>query len=430
MSKPTKVIQSNFCKSLRQIAKELDKDPSLVTRAEFFEHDFLSIPEWDIRKLGGFAAMKNMYFPPTDINLAEKQGSSLIRSHRSKLEKEYGNRAFIQDELISGIAELLTKHPVRMHSPVKGKSKKSIKAKTRTILAHLSDTHYGTNIDSKELGGLNHYNWTIAARRTALFMEQIANYKLQYRNETDLVLVVNGDLIGGLIHNQEFVVDLWTLQFAGTVDIMTQAISYLATKFSKVTVEWTTGNHGRVMHKADKGRATTQKWDSFETTIGLAVKLAIERTHKNVKINIPTTPYNIINVQGHLIFATHGDTVFSTGNVGSSINMRSINTQIAKLNSSELGGSGKKFAAVMAGHVHTPMVQLTESGCMLIVNGCLSGTDGYAQSLGIFESNPTQQIIEVTQDYVVGDMRFIQVKSGDKETKYDEIIKPFKGSLE
>jgi hypothetical protein len=64
---------------------------------------------------------------------------------------------------------------------------------------------------------------------------------------------------------------------------------------------------------------------------------------------------------------------------------------------------------------------------MLGVNGCLSGLDPYAVSIGIFDSNPTQQIFEVTEKHAVGDVRFIQVKSADKDAALDKIIKPFKG---
>jgi hypothetical protein len=420
-------VQKLFCKSLKKTAKLLKKEPSEVSKIEFYANDEEDVTDWAIRKFGSFAALKDLYFP-SQVDATVKQGSKIVRNFRKKLEKEYGQRDFIQDEILGTLKEVLEKNPIKMHKPIKSSSKKKVK-KSRTIVAHISDTHFGTNIDTKELGGVNEYNWTIASRRMALFSEQIAKYKRHYRNETDLVLVVNGDLIGGLIHNQEWAVDLWTIQFAGAVDIMVQAISYLANNFSKVVIEWGTGNHGRLVSKADKGRASAQKWDSLESTIGLAVKLIIEKTCKNVKINIPMTPYNIFEVQGHMLFSTHGDTVFSTGNVGSSLNMKSINTQIAKLNASELGGD-RKFAAVMCGHVHTPLATLTESGAMMIINGTLSGTDSFAQSIGIFRNNPTQQLFEVTEAHAVGDMRFIQVGTADKETRFDEIIKPFKGFLE
>jgi hypothetical protein len=64
---------------------------------------------------------------------------------------------------------------------------------------------------------------------------------------------------------------------------------------------------------------------------------------------------------------------------------------------------------------------------MLIINGCLSGLDPYANSIGIFDSNPTQQIFEVTPKHAVGDIRLIQVKSADTNEALDKIIQTFKG---
>jgi hypothetical protein len=136
------------------------------------------------------------------------------------------------------------------------------------------------------------------------------------------------------------------------------------------------------------------------------------------------SPFAIIEAHGHLFFQTHGDTIINVGNPGNSLNMRSINNQINKLNVSEIGGV-KKFAGILVGHVHTPTVQLMENGCMLIINGCLSGLDPYANSISIFESHPTQQLFEITESHAVGDIRLIQVKSADSNAELDKIITPF-----
>jgi predicted phosphodiesterase len=424
-----KQFQEKFRRLLKGAADELGIDPSEVSKAQFSRYAEDQIKEWDMRIHGGFNSLKDLYFP-VPVEAASKHGVQLLRKHKNKLEKEYGTRDFIQTEIVNNIKELLEKNPIRMHKPLKKVNNKKKKKKIdRTIIAHLSDTHYGANIDEKEMSGVNKFDWTIASRRTALFFEQVCKYKPQYRENTDLVLVINGDLIAGLIHNTDHFVDVWSLQFLGAVDILVQGISYLANNFSKVRVECTTGNHGRIPFP-DSGRATTTKWNSFESTIYHTVRYALESKHKNVSFHIPASPFNIIDVQGHKFFATHSDTVFSTGNVGSSMNMKSLNTQIAKLNASQLGGTGTKFAGVLCGHVHVPTIQLTESGCMLIVNGTLSGTDPFAQSIGIFENHPTQQLIEVTSKFAVGDIRFIQLQEADNDSKYDEIIKPFRGTFE
>jgi hypothetical protein len=224
-----------------------------------------------------------------------------------------------------------------------------------------------------------------------------------------------------MIHNTEWFVDLLTTQFAGTLSVLTQGISYLASNFKNVRVVMTPGNHGRSMHKADKGRGTTHKYDSYETQIFIAVREVLKAKCPNVTVEVPDSPFAIFEAQGHSYFVTHSDTVINVGNPGAALNMRAINNQINKLNASKLN-NGKKFAGVICGHIHVPTVQLMEAGCMLILNGCLSGLDPYALSIGIFDSNPTQQLFEATKKHAVGDMRFIQVKSADDNKELDKII--------
>lgn len=422
-----KQINKLFIDSVKKVAKAVGKEPHEVEKSEFIANDPNAISEWNIRKLGGFENLKKMYFTPPTDGLDVKYGARLVSAHRSKLEKQYGTDLFIKDEILKALSDGLKNNPIHMHPPVK-RVKKGAKKKNRTILAHLSDTHYGATIVGSELGGVNHFNWEIAARRTALFVDQIVNYKPHYRKDTKLILCINGDIIAGMIHNQEWFADLLTIQFTGTLDILSQAVSYLANNFAEVQVECNSGNHGRAMHKSSKDRAATHKWDSYESMIYLALKSVVEAKHKNVKVNVPRTPFNIIEANGHLIFMTHGDTVIDVGNPGKALAMGAINTQIAKLNASELGGKAK-FAVVLVGHVHTPTVQLTESGCMLVINGCLSGLDPFAQSIGIFESHPTQQLFEITEKHAVGDIRLIQVKDADKDASLDKIIKPFDPKL-
>jgi UDP-2,3-diacylglucosamine pyrophosphatase LpxH len=424
-AKKPKEIVKLFLSSMKKIAKQLDKPAEDITAAQFWANDPNDIPEWEVRRVGGFKNLKDLYFPKSEEDLVVKKTAELVSSHRKKIENQLGTRAMLNKEFAESFQETVSKIDFKIHKPVKD-TKIIKKPSARTLVAHMSDTHFGCNVDSAEMGGLNRYDWTIASRRAALFAEQIVKYKPHYRKETDLVLVINGDIIAGMIHNQEWFVDLLTTQFAGTLSILTQMISYLAQNFRNVKVVFQPGNHGRSMHKASTERGTTHKWDSYETQIYIAIREVCKAKLPNVTVDIPVSPFAIFEAQGHNFFVTHGDTVINVGNPGKAINIGSINNQVNKLNASHLGGN-KKFAGVIIGHVHTPTLQLMESGCMLIINGCLSGLDPYANSIGIFDSNPTQQIFEVTEKHAVGDVRFIQVKDADNNTALDNIIEPFKG---
>jgi len=426
-----KRVAKAFARALGTVARALDKHESAVTKAEFFaNHDGVEPTEWEIRKSGGYTSLRNMLFPPDESNLEIRYGSKLVSQHIAKVEREHGRAMFYERELFSAVKEALKDHPLVIHPPLPKPA--ASKARTsRSLVGKLSDLHFGANISKGEMHGLNEFNWTIAARRLAFFMEQLVLYKRDKRKDTDLVLQLNGDIIAGLIHNQEWFVDLLTTQFVGALHLLAQAISYVARHFAKVRVVCTVGNHGRNNAKSEKGRATTNKWDAFESMLYFALQAVLAEKHHNVEFLIPEAPFALYKVQGHWVFQTHGDTVINVGNPGKSLNMGSIADQINRVSSSELIPANEKVEIVTVGHVHTATAQLLESGCMLMINGCLSGTDPFAQSIGIHASNPTQIMFESTKRHAVGDIRLVQLKGADHEARLDRIVaarpSPFPG---
>ena len=306
------------------------------------------------------------------------------------------------------------------HKPlVKKTTSKNINA--RTILAHLSDTHFGALVDKNELDSINEYNYLIACRRVAHFCKNIALYKTDKRKETDLCLVINGDLLAGIIHSREWGVELMSRQFIISLSILIQAISYLSLHFKKVTIHTSSGNHDRMIHKGSTDRATIHKWDSYATMVFFSLKEKF-KDYKNITINIPKTPYISFKVQDHKVFATHCDTVVNLGNTSKTLPIDSIANQINKINNSDLIEK-EKFNIFMFAHVHSILSTITNNGEYVFINGSVMGSDSFSQSIGIFSSNPCQQFVEVTKSHV-GDMRFVSLKEADNDTSLDKIIKP------
>jgi predicted phosphodiesterase len=411
-----------FQKELNRVAKDLEKAPGAVTAIEFKANSEMA--EWELRKLGGFKALVGLLHPESQVAGVGAVATSAKGAFLKKAIKKQVNDEFLKMEFLDAFKEEIRNQPIKVHPPSKQKIKSG--NKSRTTVVHISDTHFGANIEASEMNQVNEFNWVVASRRMALMAEQTVGYKPQYRADTELVIVINGDIIAGVIHNQEWFADLLAKQTAGTIKILTQFISYTARYFGKVRVVMTSGNHGRAMHKGSKDRGTTHKWDSYETMIYLGVKYAVEAKCKNVSCEIPETPYAIVQIQGHNFFITHGDTVINAGNPGSSLNMKSLNTQIMKLISS----FKMPFAGVMLGHTHVSTVQTLDSSTKLLVNGTLSGADPYCQSIGIFSNNPEQTLFEVTKDHAVGDIRFIELTDADDRSELDKIIEPLKGNLE
>ena len=358
-----------------------------------------------------------------DVLIKNLKTTATAKMAVSKLRKE--NKVIIEESLtaeqfLSELNEINRACPIKMHKMVKHKRGKKSQ---RTLFAHISDTHIGCNIDKSEMGGLNEYNPTIAARRFALLFQSIAEYKVDHRDETELVIALNDDIFAGVIHSQESV-DPMSTQFAGGLRIFSQGISYLARHFKKVRVVCITGNHDRYIHKDNKGRQTEQKWDSFATNLYVALREKFD-SYKNVHFEIPETPYALIEIHGHTYFITHGDTVITVGNPGKTLNIESITKQVNNF----MAGLGIKIDVVVVGHVHKAVFLTLDNGVDLAINGTLSGTDGFAQSIGILSNNPCQSTFEITPKYKLGDMRFVRLQEADDKKELEKIVEPLLGKF-
>lgn len=293
----------------------------------------------------------------------------------------------------------------------------------RKVNLMLSDLHFGARLDGAELPV--EFNARTEARRLAkVIMETIA-YKPHYREQTELNLLVNGDIIEGLLQHDEADGDPLTDQFVAITYALVQAITLLATHYPSVNVYWQTGNHGRNKLR-HPGRATTSKWDSFETMIGKSVELACSSL-RNVRWEIPRAPYCAVPLFESHMLLTHGDTVINVGNPGATLPINKIEQQMSKINATRV--YGHQFDVFAVGHVHLGVNVLLPSG-HLIINPPLVPSNGFALSLG-YVSACGQYLWESIEGYPVGDTRLIRVgKSEDEDPKLERIIKPARFSYD
>jgi predicted phosphodiesterase len=349
-----------------------------------------------------------------DAFRARKQKSVAAKDNKILVENQIKQEDFLEE-----FSQILKKNKPILYKPVKLSGKKPAK---RAVVMHLSDMHFQAQIESEEMGGLNQYGSVEEARRLAFFTKEVADYKRSYRSETELVMVINGDILQGVIHEMESTPAI-TTQVCATMHLLGQSVSYLASQFQKVRVVCTVGNHERMMHKSNKGRQTRQKWDNYSTIVYAGIKQSMA-LHKNVEFIIPESPYAYIDVLGHKFFITHSDTVLNIGYPG-----RSVDIQKAKNAINDLKEGIGDIDVVLVGHVHVDCKNILPNGTVLMSNGSMSGIDEFALSLGITGNNPTQQIFEVTPEHSVGDMRSVKLAVADKNKELDKIIKPFSGKF-
>lgn len=413
-------VVTDIIAEVKRISTKLGIEPVELSKVKFLINSEPPMNPRQLERAGGYKNIVLDYFGKDDQrDLAVLYGSTAKRRYLSKLERIVGSSEYLYKHLSKIVCAELNQFKFPIPARVK---KPHLKTDGREIIAFVSDTHFGIEIDDDELGGVNKYNWTIAARRMGLFAMQVATFKKEVRHETStLRLCLGGDLAQGLIHLSDSGTDLITHQVIGTVHILYQFISYLRHFFKEIKVECTTDNHLRMVHKGPN-RASAQKYDSYATMIHHALAMGFKHC-PDVNFNIPLTPYTTFNILGNNFYMTHGDTIINVGYPGRRINTEGIANAANRLNASLKDKN--EYRVIMVGHVHTPVFITLDNGTELVINGTGSGVDPYAQSIGIFESHPAQVIFESTPSFPVGDQRKVFLKKADNDASYEEIIKPY-----
>ena len=299
----------------------------------------------------------------------------------------------------------------RLHSPHK-----------RIVNILLSDLHFGSHLDPEECPV--EYNTVQESRRLGRVALQVADYKRQYRKETKLVVHLLGDIIQGQLHDPRDG-DPLSIQFTAAVHYLTQLVMFWSSQYPNIEVYCTPGNHGRNLSR-HPDRAIQQKFDSIETMVYTAVRMAVLNSGvKNCKFIIPKTPYYTVQLFNSKLFGTHGDTVLKPGYPGRAINVSNLEKQVYKWNAAK--NIGGPFDIFVCGHVHFASITSLPGNVSMITNGALVPPDAFSLSIGSPDNTCGQYMFESVEGHAIGDQRFIVVDSADSEPKYNDIIKPFVG---
>lgn len=411
-------VKKVFLNVLSEASSLYGREIHEVPPIEFWSVCNGRLSEWDLRKLGGFSKLKQILAP---YRPSQEEMSEAIQKGEESKDKRAAKNAVLNGIRLTDFekfAEKVFKGRVRGSSyrPKKGKKQKT----TRILNAVISDIHIGSDVRKAETGVLN-YGKKEEARRLAAVVQQIAEYKREHRDSTELELVLLGDLIQGQLHDARDGAPA-AEQWCRCVHLLSQAIGYLATQFKVVRVRCNTGNHGRTKSRHME-RATHQKWDSEEFKIFYALKVALAQM-KNVQFYMPLTPYGIYENFGAKILYTHGDTVIKPGYPGNSINVKGLEMQINKINASL--PDKDEIKVVIVGHVHIGSYTELPNGTAILTNGALVPVDEYSVSLGSLESSAGQFMFESVEGYPVGDIRYIRVnRSTDQDETLEKIIAPW-----
>jgi UDP-2,3-diacylglucosamine pyrophosphatase LpxH len=284
----------------------------------------------------------------------------------------------------------------------------------------LSDLHIGASLSPDD--NPEAYAWTEAARRLAYVVEQAATYKSRYRDSTKLHVYLAGDLFEGFLEHDR--ADGFPLaeQFTASLRYLAQSIGYLASAYGRVELYLVPGNHGRNKLRHE-GRATTQKWDSYETMLGVSLRAACSAL-ANVTFHLTRAPAVVVPLFDHAALVTHGDTHVKIGDPDT-------RGALYEAESNRINGTleyGRRLDLFCVGHFHKGRM-LRTPGAAWLVNGALVPPNGHARTSG-YRTAAGQWLWESTARYPLGDARFVEVGAEqDADATLDAIVTPFDGVL-
>jgi predicted phosphodiesterase len=385
-----------------------------------YGHDRLGGVRRNITRFGGFNALRDAHFPPepTDQAVAKQRVLEHARVNR-RLGQDTSHARFVLEQ-VEAIAKRVFAGRI---APVVAKAAKTSVSKdetTRVLNLVLSDLHFGSDLRAEETGFLD-YGRVQEARRLAQVILQAIEYKAEHRAETELRLILGGDIIHGGLHDPRDGAEM-AEQICRAIHLLSQAVAQLSAHFKRIRVHCVTGNHGRMLSR-HPGRATVGKHDSNETIIYSSVRMCCANL-KNVEWSIPKRPYDVYSDFGKKVFVTHGDTVLRPGNPGKNVQTGSLEAQINRFNATLRDKD--EYAVFVMGHVHVPLITQLSNGAWVITNGPLIPADNFCVSIGLPETVSAQTMFESVKGYPVGDNRFISLDAAvDNDKSLDRIIHPW-----
>lgn len=417
-------------------------------RADDFDVGVGNVPETDADKAKRAAASRekrqefNRRMGETAADLrgaaeAQSRGDGDVLSNMSgesgdyiaklaEQERRFGNRRMARSVAIAMAHEALSirmfKAAAEQHlsakiEPTGYALKPAGGNRKRTVCLLLSDLHLGAELSS--LDEPMPFRAVEEARRLEYVVRQALDYKPQYREQSELLLLLNGDLIEGLLlHDLRDGAPL-TEQKVIFWRYMSQALALFAQQFPRVRVVCQPGNHGRdkVRHP---GRATSRKWDGHEWEMYYALRM-MSSSLRNVEWQIDFRAASAIDLYGSWLGMTHGDTEVKLGDPDTKA--RENAAALDRINSTRT--YGVEFAAWCVGHFHKPRYQPRSP--RVIYNGALVPPNGYARGAGYVGESTGQFLWEAVEGYPVGDLRFVEVgRAQDQDERLGRLITPFR----
>ena len=252
-----------------------------------------------------------------------------------------------------------------------------------TVVAMLTDTHFGEVVNPAEIDFLNAYDDRIAEMRLHRFADKTIALSRDYISGITYdgcVLLLGGDIFSGVIHEELEQTNADTLyeSVVHWMEPLLAVINELASAFGKLHIATTYGNHGR---RTKKPRAKKRAQDNIEWLFYRSLQRAT-KGDKRITWQIPESVDTYISVYSTRFLLTHGDQFRGGSGIAGALSPLLLGQH---RKTRRAMASGRPFDILTIGHFHQ---YLTLPG--LIVGGSLKGADEYSY-IGNFGYEPAQQ---------------------------------------
>jgi len=372
------VSKRSFEEIAGQLSKKMDKD----------------IGELDVKQC--YERYKNAH-SSGDYNIKKLKEIARTKKSNSYTSKE--NRTILQfwndrDDILNAVraaANTLNKMKIKPLKPSKSKKKKGM---TKELL--LSDIHFGKKIEASEVQ--NPFNLEICKKRLEEVVHsvigEIERDSKEY-NIDEIIVAILGDIIEN--YSMHVMESAKGCEFGNSKQVYEALINIFKIVLVplnrlgiKMRVVCVTGNHDR-----DGVNRTFTKpgEDNFTYIIYNTLRDFCEIGNlKNIDFTIPSDPWAIIEIYGNTVLYEHYDNCKSPDRKALEGLMTKRAHQLRRIIDYMRGGHFHESTSFRDGRMQ--------------INGCLTGTDGFASVLG-FNAGASQTL----NSFVNSDRRYKMYKS-------------------
>jgi len=332
--------------------------------------------------------------PPDSDEAALKQENTELRNALARA-REGQTRDY---RMVAELASAIPRKAVRYQPADLGDM---VEHRPHEFVLLWSDLHAAEQVFPDQVHGLNEYNWEVMLQRHDKLRKSVLSFLTNRPYPVPRLRILGlGDMVSGDIHDElrvtnEKILMETALQLG--LD-MSEWVESFIPHFEEITLDGIVGNHGRT---AIKPSAKNQH-SNFDWMVYHIMKLRLG-AHPSVTVNVPKSPFEVVEVMGRKLYMFHGDGIRSTmpgvpwGGV-----IRRTN-ELTQTHERTFG----RLDHFVLGHFHETNITRNKR---VIVNGSVKGPDEYSLKYLGGGADAAQLLLVFNEKYGMTESAYIDLQ--------------------